>query len=195
MKELVDFVRESGASEQVVPKKDGEDMSCFMGRALISVNAYGDVFPCIMAPIPAGNVRYASLSQIWWDSPFLRSLRNRNGTDGLHTCTSCSFRCDCDRCPGTAFTETGDLFGPSPSACLTALAVRSVRLGWKTEQSPPPELPSGLVHSDSQMWQIHDVLDSMGFGCAGTRLGSTHTELGKNLESSNPVPAMQEGAR
>src|SRR3989304_1961343 len=35
------------------------DMGCVMGRSLMSINAYGDVFPCITVPIPAGNVRYA----------------------------------------------------------------------------------------------------------------------------------------
>jgi radical SAM protein with 4Fe4S-binding SPASM domain len=125
----------------------------------MAVNAYGDVLACITLPVPAGNVRYAPLRTIWEDSPFLRSMRALNPSKDLHGCPECRLRSSCHRCPGLAYTETGDVFGPQPGACLRAVALAG--------ETPDPTRggPPGLSHADSRYWTVGDVLDSLGVSC------------------------------
>lgn len=135
---------------------DGADLMCQMGAGYMAVNAYGDVLPCITVPIPAGNVRYAPLRTIWEESPFLRSIRRLDPMRDLHGCPQCAFRSRCHRCYGLAFTETGDLFGPQPGACLKAEALLEIE-----------ERPAGLLHTDSRFWAVGDILEPAGLACGG----------------------------
>jgi radical SAM protein with 4Fe4S-binding SPASM domain len=139
----------------------GRDLTCQMARGYMAVNAYGDVLSCISVPIPAGNVRYAPLRTIWEESPFLRSMRALDPMKDLHTCPTCAFRRGCTRCYGSAFTETGDLFGPEPEACLFAAAMAEPAV------DPVRNGPPGLSHSDSRFWVVGDILESFGLGCRG----------------------------
>jgi len=45
------------------------------------VSPYGDVFPCGVHPLPAGNLREKSFHEIWTGSPLLRDLRARTIDD------------------------------------------------------------------------------------------------------------------
>lgn len=109
------------------PKEDMSDLACVAGRSLMSINAYGDIYPCVQVPISCGNIRNSSLREIWHNSSFLKEFRQypyaekfRNG------CPECKLREYCQRCPGLAFMETGDLYAPSPTACQEALLWKEI---------------------------------------------------------------------
>ncbi len=92
---------------------------CGAGSTICSINAYGDVFPCPVMPLLAGNVREQSFAEIWDDSPVMKLVRGIRRRD-LKECASCEFARFCVICPGLALAEDGDLFGPSSFHCLEA---------------------------------------------------------------------------
>ena len=155
-------VRRYAPMPKRIPSAEGHDLTCQMGRGYMAVNAYGDVLSCITVPIPAGNVRYAPLRTIWEESPFLNKMRELDHMQDLHGCPSCTFRPTCSRCFGLAYTETGDLFGPQPGACLKAVALAD------EETDPVAHGPPGLSHSDSRFWVVGDILESFGLACGGS---------------------------
>jgi MoaA/NifB/PqqE/SkfB family radical SAM enzyme len=85
----------------------GEEL-CGTGRRTCMISPYGDVFPCGVHPLPAGNLREQSFREIWTGSPLLRELRTktvddlRNGAKSLP-----GFRCS-----ALALIEDGDFLGP-----------------------------------------------------------------------------------
>ena len=89
-----------------LPQK-GEEI-CGTGRRTCMISPYGDVFPCGVHPVPAGNLREQSFHEIWIGSPLLRELRTktvddlRNGAKSLP-----GFRCS-----ALALIEDGDFLGP-----------------------------------------------------------------------------------
>lgn len=158
---LAEAVRRFARKEPRTPSPDGSDLTCLMARGYMAVNAYGDVLACISLPVPAGNVRYAPLRTIWEESPFLLSMRRLNPLTDLHGCPDCRLRPTCHRCYGLAYTETGDLFGPQPGACLKALASAG------EEPDPTAGGPPGLSHADSRYWSVGDILEPLGLSCQG----------------------------
>jgi radical SAM protein with 4Fe4S-binding SPASM domain len=100
---------------------DVDDVPCGAGHNGAYVSAYGDVMPCVAMPIACGNVREEPFSVIWSRSPALARVRAVRIRD-LHTCSTCSARAFCTRCPGQALVEDGDLHGPARAACEHALA-------------------------------------------------------------------------
>ena len=98
--------------DHIAAKKINSSMiylACVMGRSLLTINTYGDVFPCVQVPIPAGNIRYTTITDIWKNSPFLQEVRKFPRKEKIHGCPECGVREYCNRCPGSAFTEAGDI--------------------------------------------------------------------------------------
>jgi radical SAM protein with 4Fe4S-binding SPASM domain len=93
---------------------------CGMGRTFCSVNAYGDIYPCVQMPVPVGNLHERSFSEIWRGSPKLEFFRTYPGDRELPVCSSCEDKPYCSRCPGQAFQETGDFYAPYEEACRQA---------------------------------------------------------------------------
>ena len=91
---------------------------CGMARTFVSISSEGDVLPCPLLRMPAGNVRDASLTALW-RSPLMERLRARR-YGSLPTCGTCPRSGYCDRCSAIAFLEDGDLDGPSSRACHMA---------------------------------------------------------------------------
>lgn len=154
-----------GFAPMPVDRGGNRDLSCGMGKTLLSINAYGDVFPCVTLPIPAGNVRYAPLAEIWSSSPLLAELRSYPRADRLGACGGCGSRGWCNRCPGNTFTETGDLYGPSPTACREAVVRRGL---WNEARGIDEEipLPPGLDESHLPGWTAADLAEAA--GCAAS---------------------------
>lgn len=155
------------------PKKpvmpDGSDLACTAARTLLSVNAYGDVFPCVNMPIPAGNVRYSPLAEIWNESPMMKALRTFPRIDRMPTCPSCRLRAYCDRCPGNAFTETGDLYGPGPEACRQAMLWKEIENEMLGINEPvPPPIDFAAAYRDTRClpgWNLDELVQASGAGC------------------------------
>ncbi len=103
-----------------IDKAHAGSLTCNAGRVLCAVSPYGDLFPCVLMPLKLGNLRENSLDKIWNSrNNTLNSLRSIVDSD-LRTCSVCEVASFCLRCPGVAYTETGDVRGASPSACRFA---------------------------------------------------------------------------
>lgn len=92
---------------------------CGAGTAMLFVTAYGDVYPCVALPINVGNIRKNALSDIWNNSQVLKETQSiYNGK--FIKCISCDKLENCMRCPGIFYSDTGNIFEPSPASCLIA---------------------------------------------------------------------------
>lgn len=163
----------------VPPLPDGRDMGCVMGRTLVCVNAYGDVFPCVTLPIPAGNVRYCPLREIWEESPLMAAMRRYPEAEKMHGCPGCGHRAYCRRCPGNTFTETGDLYGPAPSACREAVIRAELDRERGGAGAPEGALPAGLGAEHLPGWSAAELVAYSGGGC-GSHGAETPVRFGRS---------------
>jgi radical SAM protein with 4Fe4S-binding SPASM domain len=92
--------------------------TCGMGRTLLMVSSEGDVLPCTLLRRPAGNLRRATLAEVW-RSPAMEQLRARR-FGALDVCGTCPRSGYCGRCSAIALLEDGNLDGPSKRACHMA---------------------------------------------------------------------------
>jgi len=102
-----------------------EDLPCSAGHNSCYISPYGDVFPCVQLPQAAGNLRREKFDAIWHHAPQLERLRAIRESQ-LPMCSRCELRSYCERCPGLALMEGGDLLGAYERAC--ALAEEKARL-------------------------------------------------------------------
>jgi AdoMet-dependent heme synthase len=107
-----------------------EDLPCSAGHNSCYISPYGDVFPCVQLPQAAGNLRRMRFSEIWYHAPQLERLRGVRESQ-LPVCSRCEIRGYCERCPGLALMEGGDLLGAYERAC--ELAEQKARLAGLTE--------------------------------------------------------------
>jgi AdoMet-dependent heme synthase len=102
-----------------------DDIPCSAGHNSCYISPYGDVLPCVQLPKPAGNLRRQRFAGIWYRSPALAEVRSVRDTQ-LRVCSRCAIRKYCERCPGLALWEGGDLLGAYERAC--ELAEQKARL-------------------------------------------------------------------
>jgi radical SAM protein with 4Fe4S-binding SPASM domain len=76
-------------------------------------------------PQAAGNLRREKFDDIWYHAPQLERLRAIRESQ-LPICSRCEIRSYCERCPGLALMEGGDLLGAYERAC--ALAEQKARM-------------------------------------------------------------------
>lgn len=92
---------------------------CGAGLNSLTINPYGEVFPCVQFRIKAGDLRQKHLHDIWRGSEIFLALRSTTFSD-LSICSSCDLAPYCVSCPGVALLEDGDWLGPSSIACREA---------------------------------------------------------------------------
>ncbi|PYU47847.1 MAG: hypothetical protein DMG53_07940 [Acidobacteria bacterium] len=102
-----------------------QDLPCSAGHNSCYISPYGDVFPCVQLPQAAGNLRREKFDDIWYHAPQLERLRAIRESQ-LPVCSRCEIRSYCERCPGLALMEGGNLLGAYERAC--ALAEEKARL-------------------------------------------------------------------
>ena len=110
--------------EKIYPKNkrspqigyDTSDLLCSAGHNFFAVNSKGDILPCLQLPLVLGNIKNQSFKSVWRDSAVLNNLRGLK-SDSVKICSNCPDAPYCQRCPGLALTEDGDMFGPSSIAC------------------------------------------------------------------------------
>ncbi len=96
-----------------------DDIPCSAGHNSCYISPYGDVSPCVQMPKPAGNLRKQRFDEIWYGSSEMNRVRAVRESQ-LPLCSSCSIRNYCERCPGLAQMEGGDLLGAYERACELA---------------------------------------------------------------------------
>jgi len=82
------------------------------GNGFAFVSHTGDVCPSGFLPLPGGNVREASFSDIYRNSPLFRDLRDYRRLKGK--CGVCDFRAVCGGSRARAFAVTGDYLESEP---------------------------------------------------------------------------------
>ncbi len=120
-RELVSFLADPATQAYDTPRSARvapDRATCGMGRSLLVISSEGDVLPCTLLRQPAGNLRRASLAEVW-RSPAMEQLRARR-FGALDVCGTCPRSGYCGRCSGVALLEDGDLDGPSTRACQMA---------------------------------------------------------------------------
>ena len=93
-----------------------EDIPCSAGHNSCYISPYGEVFPCVQMPVATGNLREQRFEEIWFKSPEMERVRAVRESQ-LPVCSKCSIRQYCERCPGLAQMEGGDLLGAYERAC------------------------------------------------------------------------------
>jgi len=96
-----------------------DGIPCSAGHNTCYISPYGDVYPCVQMPIAAGNLRTEKFEEIWRHAPQFERVRAVRDSD-LQVCANCSIRKHCERCPGLAQMEGGDLLGAYERACELA---------------------------------------------------------------------------
>ena len=96
-----------------------EDIPCSAGHNSCYISPYGDVHPCVQMPMPSGNLRRERFEEIWYGSSEMQRVRAVRESQ-LPLCSTCSIREYCERCPGLAQMEGGDLLGAYERACELA---------------------------------------------------------------------------
>ncbi len=110
-----------------IPGEDltgGAPLVCKAGRTVATIGPRGEVYPCLLFRYELGNLRQRSLHDILHTAPdpFLVAWRQLEAHE-VSVCAGCELRGHCQRCPGIAYLETGDVRAPSPSACALARRV------------------------------------------------------------------------
>jgi radical SAM protein with 4Fe4S-binding SPASM domain len=93
------------------PPSTSESVQCSCARAVCGISAFGEVYPCIGAPLPSGNLRDHSFHEIWSNSPVLRWIRGLRASD-FPACQSCVHKPYCRRSSGAIYTNSGVYTGP-----------------------------------------------------------------------------------
>lgn len=85
-------------------------LQCGCARSVLGIGSKGEVYPCIGAPILAGNLREQSLKEIWQTSTVFSRIRKLENKD-FKSCTGCEFVETCARSSGSIYTNTGNYTG------------------------------------------------------------------------------------
>jgi radical SAM protein with 4Fe4S-binding SPASM domain len=105
------------------PRAKGDPIACPCARSVCGIGSCGDVYPCIGAPLPAGNLRQASFREIWRDAPALQWVRSLRNED-FPACGACDHAGYCHRTGGVMLNNTGEFTGPrafgEDSCCVEA---------------------------------------------------------------------------
>lgn len=87
-------------------------VGCQAGAGQGCITADGTVLPCVLLPIPLGNIREKAFADIWESSPVNLALRDRTTLKGK--CGSCQVRERCGGCRAVALARTGDFLAQDP---------------------------------------------------------------------------------
>ena len=105
--------REAGAgAPQHSHPAHGFSRGCMAGFGFCFVSHIGEVGGCGYLPLLAGNVRQASLVEVYRDSPLFRSIRDPNLLQGR--CGICEYRVLCGGCRARALGATGNYLEEEP---------------------------------------------------------------------------------
>jgi radical SAM protein with 4Fe4S-binding SPASM domain len=122
---------------------------CPAGTHYMGIRPNGDLTPCPYLPVFAGNLRRASLADLWNSSGLFADIRRRSSLGGR--CGECEMNGHCGGCRARAYGMTGDLMAEDPLCTHTpgkfagSLLLRQATLG-------PPVIEYGADSSPSIAW-------------------------------------------
>jgi radical SAM protein with 4Fe4S-binding SPASM domain len=118
------------------PSATLHDPTCGACRDGVAVLSNGDLRPCTDIVAPVGNLldnRFLDL----YRRPGPQLVRSLTWAH-VHGCRDCDLRNGCERCHAHAANESGDLLGPYPSGCRSAVARYAGSVG-EVSFDPPAE--------------------------------------------------------
>jgi len=109
------------APHGIAPKPEVSHF-CSAGRTMAYISPDLQVYPCVSYPMPVGDLKEQSLTEIWSGGNGLDAVRGHTRKD-TDICGTCAARNHCSYCPGAAYIETdGDPLTPPEVVCATAFA-------------------------------------------------------------------------
>ncbi len=82
------------------------------GKLSLNMRPNGDITPCGFIPLVVGNILKDDFDAIWYDSPILKGMRNKEATG---KCAGCgAFEKCLGGCTARSFATTGDFNQPDP---------------------------------------------------------------------------------
>ncbi len=111
-------------------------VQCSCARSVVAIVSNGDVYPCIGAPLRAGNVREQTFAEIWATSPVFLKIRGLT-LDDFSACKPCPDRPYCRRSSGVVYVTTGDYTGPEEWTCMEAAVLHRIH-GAEPDHEPAP---------------------------------------------------------
>lgn len=103
-------------AQQVLVDSEAEGMAvfagCQAGRGQGCITANGTVLPCVLLPLPVGNIRESDFRDVWTNSPVIKAFQDRARLQGA--CGSCRLKERCGGCRAVAYARTGDPFAADP---------------------------------------------------------------------------------
>lgn len=91
------------------------DAWCTMARTSGYIDSRGNLLPCSIMDLPAGNVKDRPFDELWRDSAVFNALRKLK--IGQFECSRCGHFPTCRPCPGLAFLEHGNMFESPKEIC------------------------------------------------------------------------------
>lgn len=119
LKELFYKKQQASDEEWCFNNREEHSAICGAGWSSLSIDPFGNVYPCNSFNYLLGNVRNQKIEEIWNESSDLQRLRNLKIRD-LFICRTCEYLNYCAFCPGMALLETGDMLQPYSEACTYA---------------------------------------------------------------------------
>ncbi len=113
-------------------------VQCSCARTVAGISAFGEVYPCIGAPVPSGNLREKPFGEIWRTSPELNRIRGLTLAD-FTVCKPCPDRPWCRRSSGVVYSNTKNYTGPEEFTCMEANVIRKIHeegAGMPAEDTP-----------------------------------------------------------
>lgn len=89
---------------------------CGAGIRYATILYDGTAFPCMLLPVPLGNVREKPFSEIWRESEVLKTLRDSGNLKGR--CGRCRYKDVCRGARCRAYAKTGDMLAEDPACWL-----------------------------------------------------------------------------
>lgn len=90
-----------------------KSLQCSCAKSVCGISYTGEVFPCIGAPVPSGNLKASAFSDIWKNSPVLNRIRNLK-TEDFKECSTCEHIEFCNRSSGSIYVNTSKYTGCDP---------------------------------------------------------------------------------
>jgi len=87
-----------------------KSLQCSCAKNVCAIALNGDVYPCIGAPIKAGNIKEDNFKKIWEESDLFNEIRGIKSAN-FKECMKCDYIENCSRSSGTTYINTGDYYG------------------------------------------------------------------------------------
>lgn len=104
-------------------------VQCGCAVGICAIGFEGTVYPCIGAPLPAGNIREKEFIDIWKYSQVFQNIRNLKLGD-FKSCEPCEDRPFCRRSSGLVYANTKNYTGAEDWTCMEAKVIHQC---WKEE--------------------------------------------------------------